>query len=264
MQESSKKLLNSLVEKQEKLKRSYLSFRDSFNSNNTKQKEDALNDFINSLKAVRELLAISDVPIWLSSFISVSERYKQTNNINTFRDLERITINLSNQLQNHNWGLSFSVESSVDFEQIYNEYSKQSKIDELFEQIISILQKIITDELIDSKKLEDSLNNLIKIIIKNKGKSCYSDETIIHFIVMFLKNIASEFISQISIIGPIITAIKNTLFELAQEIQNVKENVCKKIEEQSKLKNFSIQSQDIKLSIESIPDSIGNHIDIKS
>ncbi len=106
----------------------------------------------NDLKAS---LSKQDYPAWLNPLIEglnhfIGSRWKQKNLI------EHLINNLDS-INNHKWVFEKSENISFNFDEIYNHYKSESRLPELFDQIINILEEIRDSGEIDSLLMMNAL-----------------------------------------------------------------------------------------------------------
>ncbi len=137
----------------------------------------------------------------------------------------------------------FTFDNIFDFESAFQKAKEEEKIDELFEKIVNILQRIVDQNLVHDN---DVLNGL-KSIIANLGKQKNESFTNFSFFWNFVKNFVTQILIKgfeaaigIDLITPLKDAINetDTRYKIAYEqAQNItKEN----IKSMSKNKDYSV------------------------
>lgn len=188
----------------------------------TKQK--SVSDLKDEIKHYLRIIPKSNYPIWLiqlqkaTNISKIGDNYDYTNLLDTI-------VEYSKEALSNNW-----IDDTIDFEAIYQKYRKESNVDLLFEELISLFEKIIENEELENEIMSKGLTKLISLIKVNKGKSKGSDTSIIDYILVFLKNYVIEFAKEIPVLKTIIISVQKTLKELNLEVNNIQKNTIVEIQ----------------------------------
>lgn len=166
-----------------------------------------------------------------------------------FDDIKDYTLAISN----HNWELG-GIDADFDFEAIYKKYKSESKIDELFDEIISILEQLLTDENVEDK--DKKIQVLISIVRNNKKKSCYADEAIITALYNFLIETSCLFLG-IPTVAPLIRSLIEVLKNLVVSYDNVKTKTNEEIKQITNIKLEPLRLYDKNGMVKEIEDKTG-------
>jgi hypothetical protein len=146
------------------------------------------------------------------------------NNISYDKLLESFILNASQSFEKQ-----WDYDEDIDFEKIYQKHRCESTIDELFDQLISQLVLIIERSNIEDDILNNGIQKIVAVIKQNKGKSYYSDQSLITWVVVFMKNVVIGALKEIPGLKIIIEGIENTLTELNREIATAGSKTSKEI-----------------------------------
>jgi hypothetical protein len=213
--DDSQKRLNDMFRK---------SIFDLLNCQLPSEKIKILKNMINEIDFFKRVLKKEDYPDWLKQ-IDILIKKTDTNNFNknTLPDLYN-NIELSYKQK---WPFS------VDFEEIYKHYRSESKLEELFDKLIELLEEIIKNKELKEDIVINGIKKIIELVKYNQGKSYYSDEGLIKFIFIFLKNIAIETIKKIPGMDIILNSLGQTVRDIAAELDNIHKKTASKIEDES-------------------------------
>lgn len=168
-------------------------------------------------------LSDTDIPGWLHQAIKSLEWYLR--NINTSganNNLLTRLISIQTEMNSHQWKFESNINLlAFDFDSIYEKCKKESKLDELFENIISLLQKIIDSGEIDSIKTMAVLEKLIATLKKHEKASYFSINSMYDFLLHLMKNVLWAQLEGLPVIGPITKGLKKTIEETGVELEDL-------------------------------------------
>lgn len=199
---------------------------------NIDNKQNALNSLYEEIKHFKMVLPKEDYPEWLTSIersiaILHSDKISDTILANI---LETLIVN-AYQCLNKSW----ESDDVPCFEEIYLAYRNASRINEYFDLLIDQLNKLITEQSISEEIIQNGIQRIIEVINKNKGKSLYSDKSLLTWVVVFLKNVAVSLVKEIPGVKNVIEGIEKTLNELNDEIKNTTEKTSNTILSSTKI-----------------------------
>ncbi|MGI1669966.1 MAG: hypothetical protein K6L74_06515 [Neptuniibacter sp.] len=195
----------------------------------------------NSKKKVKELyltvknfqgmMSEKDHPDWLGELHSAL-----ANNVGLvdpkFGELINELALISEQIINHEWILDHDSEDGFDFDAIYEKYRSESRLSELFREIIKILEKIKSSGQIKDLEMENALCALIATLNQNKDGSYLSINTTWEFVINLLRNYLWAELSRIPVLGPVLEALEKTIRETHAEITKLHSDVQNRIEDE--------------------------------
>jgi hypothetical protein len=198
-----------------------------------------------TLQAAQDLRAIisnNDVPGWLNNSISFLQRF--VDGQWTAFDLLSHFIPNKALLETHSWVFQESAETAFDFDSIFEHFKKESRLPDLFNQIVKILEGIEASGEVDSVTMLRSLGKVIATIKRSKDGSYFSLNSAWEFLLSFLKNYMWGELSKVPVLGTALDALEKTIKETNEEMfklhQQVQEEMNRTVEAEVKfLKNKS-------------------------
>lgn len=107
------------------------------------------------------------------------------------------------------------------FDAIFQHYKSQSRLAELFDEIIKILEEIQASGEIDSVAMMNALGKVIATLKKNKNGSYFSLNGAWSFLITFLKNYMWAELSKLPVLGTAMGALEKTIEETNEEMSKV-------------------------------------------
>lgn len=202
---------------------------------------------LTAAKDLRGVLAQQDVPDWLNILLSVIPGF--ISGSITSADLLINLIPQKEPIERHRWLFDGSVEQAFDFDAIYEHFKRESRLPELFDQVIKILQEIHDSGEIDSVMMMQALGKVISTIKKSKDGSYFSLISAWDFLISFLRNYIWEEISNLPVFGSAIVALRTTVGELNDEMFTLRQNMQ---DEMSKTVGAEIKKLDGKTNFSSV------------
>ncbi len=209
---------------------------------NAQNKVTKAEDALKKSKDLQSAIAKQDTPAWLPSLIQglhyfVSKSWKQTQLINHL--IENIAV-----IKAHKWAFENSDEKAFDFDSIYEHYKSESRIPELFDEIIKILEDIQSSGEIDSRTMTTALGKVLATLKQNRNGSYFSLNSAWEFLISFLKNYMWSELSKLPMLGSAMEALEKTIKEtneemfrvhaaIEKEMSNVVESEIKELEGKS-------------------------------
>ncbi|HCG5590304.1 TPA: hypothetical protein NJ104_004515 [Vibrio parahaemolyticus] len=180
-------------------------------------------------------LAKADQPIWLRGLNQQVNLYVQ-NRTNSYNVMKFIMENRV-QITTHTW--EFDEKSDAfDFDSVFERYRSESKLPELFDEIVKILEDIKDSGEVDSVTMMTSLSKVIATLKKSKDGSYFSVNSAWSFLVSFLQNYMWAELTKLPVLGTAMEALKETIeqtneemFKVHTEVQN---EMQRSVEEQVK------------------------------
>lgn len=230
--DSLKYLIRLLDERYDCFFRSLTKLKKTITLDNIDQKITDASETVMHLESLEISLAAADRPAWMAELKNSLNDYK--NNARSNKNLGSVLLDkllaLWPSICKKGWNLSESnPDIGVDFNKICQDFYRNSKVPELFNNLISQLEKLIQSGLIDSIRVTDTLQQIISTIKKNKDKDFFSNTCSKKYISRLLKNLFRNYLVKNKMIGPAIEAIQQTMDELDLEYIDVAKQVRIKI-----------------------------------
>jgi len=234
--------INALNKNINALKESLGKFLGFIASGNKSSLSKQATDVQSKVRNLKDILPEENWPKWLQTLdknidIYINNRFEnlpgdQLRNILNFLDT---SYNLIQSFKD-----SLNLEESVvyyDFDEVYRHYRDNSRIPELFNKIIEILEKIINSDKIDeiSIKNMNKLKSIIATLYKTKKGSYFSLLSTWNILTVYSRNLVKEITKKIPVLNVFYNAYEKTLEEMEPEIKNLHDNVKKDFQEKFKL-----------------------------
>lgn len=174
----------------------------------------------NDLKAS---ISKQDSPPWLPSLIQ-GLQYFQGNSWKQTHLIDHLIKNLD-QIKNHRWVFENPTDTAFNFDSIFEHYKAESRLPELFNDIIKILEEIQASGELDSLVMIKGLGKVIATLKKNKDGSYFSLNSAWEFLVTFLQNYMWGELAKIPVLGSVMVALEKTIKETNEEMFKVHSNV---------------------------------------
>lgn len=171
---------------------------------------------LSSASDLRALISNNDVPPWLNDLLNYLNNFVNGNW--TSFDLLSNFINTKTLLENHEWVFNGESGTAFDFDSIFEHFKNESKLPELFDQIISLLTDINDSGEIDSVTMLNALGKVVATIKKCKDGSYFSLNSAWEFLLAFLKNYMWEELSKLPVLGSAMEALEKTIKETNEEM----------------------------------------------
>lgn len=178
-----------------------------------KSKADVALSKSNDLKAS---ISKQDTPDWLPYLIDALERFKS--GAWQQHDLINHLFICLQKIKEHVWIFDNPSEQAFDFDAIFQHYKSESRLSELFSEIITILEQIQSSGEVDSVSMMSALGKVIATLKQNKDGSYFSINSAWSFLVSFLKNYMWAELSKIPVLGTAMEALEKTIKETNEEM----------------------------------------------
>lgn len=183
------------------------------NADNKKQCAERARDNSHALIAV---LPEFRVPRWLITIKTCTQRY-----ISGELDVVSLLLNFvpaKQEMEKHVWFFDADGETAFDFDEIYERYKKESRLPELFNDIVRILEEIEKSGEVDSVTMIRALGKVIATIKRCKDGSYFSINSTWEFLSSFLKNYLWGELAKLPLLGTAVEALRKTLEETNEEM----------------------------------------------
>lgn len=172
-------------------------------------------------------LSAKDRPNWLTEIIRWTNWYYTNYKAQdaAFTAFQKI-IPLISQLNSHQWDFSENNgDEDFDFDQLYERHKKDSKLEDLFNSLISIIAQMIASGEIDSIRAKSNLEGLLTLLQQNKEGSYFSVMASWEFLRGFLKNTTWATIDSIPVLKQLKKGFEDTVDEMDIELEKVHESI---------------------------------------
>ncbi|WP_200882488.1 hypothetical protein [Halomonas sp. TG39a] len=186
---------------------------------NASQKAKISEETLKTAQDLQSTISKSDRPDWLSGLIQGLNHF-HNKSWNQQHLIKHLIDNLS-KIKEHRWQFENSNEKPFDFDSIYEYYKSESRLPELFDEIISILEEIQSSGEIDSLTMMKSLGKVISTLKQNRDGSYFSLNSAWDFLVSFLKNYMWNELSRLPVLGASMEALEKTIKETNEEMFKV-------------------------------------------
>jgi hypothetical protein len=210
-------------EKHNDLKLSLKNLVNSLVRENKDSKQTNVASTLSKATLLKESMSKADVPDWLTQLIYHLNRAGGNQDSN-FQDMVAFLLKNSNSIEEHRWSFENS-DSSFDFDSIYEKYRSQSRLDELFLEVVKVLEKMRDSDEIDSVKMLSALEKVINTLKSNSNSSFFSVRSAWEFFKIFFKNYLFIQLGEISNLSGLFEALNETIKETDKEMHDLSENV---------------------------------------
>lgn len=235
--DSTKMFMNVVNERHDQYKARLDGLLDALSNNDQAKKLEAckaLNDVSQSLASV---LAEQDRPGWLKRTITSTSEYARKNkNPQSIASgsswaLLQDLMNLRQAAMAHLWSFKDSDEAAYDFDAVFQRARDNSNIHELFDSLISSLEKMLNEGEIDSVRANEALWKLISTLERNKKGSYFSTIASWQFARSFVKNAIWTSLDEVPVIKPIKAAFEKTLKDMDIEVESVHKEISEELKQ---------------------------------
>jgi hypothetical protein len=168
-------------------------------------------------------ICLDDSPGWLSQILYYCDKIlTNQSNYELKRDFGSSIGPIVEDVTRHEWEIG-GINTDFDFEGIYAKYKAESKLNVLFSELVSLIEKIIGEDNIELVEAQKELKRLLTIIRTNINKSMSSDEAILSYLLYFIKEFLVGLASRIPVLGEFVDALFKTAKKIDEEMQLVRE-----------------------------------------
>lgn len=186
------------------------------------------NKALEDTTALSSLLTTPDKPSWLQQLHQRLQTYNNNPSVEAYNFLQAV-IPLIEPIHSHDWFGSTKT-NALDFDAIFEKYKKESRLNELFQEIIKILESILESGEIDSNSMQRALERMISTLRSCKKGSYFHINSSWEFLINFIQNYLWEELTKIPALGSAVTALRKTLEETNEEMFKVHNGVKEELE----------------------------------
>ncbi len=200
-------------------------------------KKNAATAMLQAANDLSAVLANGDIPSWLSDVLNqlplfLNGRWSSFDLLSNF-------IPLKSALDNHRWIFDESSEVPFDFDSIFDHFKKESRLPELFDEIVRLLEEIQGSGEVDSVTMLRALGKVISTIKRCKDGSYFSLNSAWEFLLSFLNNYLWGELSNLPVLGTALEALGKTIRETNDEMfrlhTQVKDEMTRVVEDEIKV-----------------------------
>jgi len=215
-QEAINHLVKLLKDHQAELSKSADSLLSEVAGEDLNQKRTSANALLAILRQVRKLAPASRIPSWLTELEKGLDEFLKAG-INSSQ-LVRILFGVIPSIKEHDWVLDDTKPRGFDFEEIFKECKENSRIPELFDLIVELLEQIRDSGELDSKSMSDALSKVIATLQVGKKASYFAMEGAWQFLCGFLENYFWAEAKKLPVLGSVFEALETTMKETQEEL----------------------------------------------
>lgn len=200
-------------------------------------KKNAAKAMLQSAQDLHAILSNTDVPTWLSDTINqlpcfISGHWSSFDLLSNF-------IARKNALDRHRWVFEENAEIPFDFDSIFEHFKKESRLPDLFDEIVRLLEDIQNSGAVDSVTMLRALGKVISTIKRCKDGSYFSLNSAWEFLLSFLNNYMWGELSKLPVLGSALEALEKTIRETNDEMfrlhTQVRDEMTRAVEEEVKV-----------------------------
>lgn len=196
------------------------------------QKKVAAKRVFDSANQLRAILPSAEAPGWLRDVIGNVQYFIE----GSWRsgDLAKYHYKLLPLILNHDWGVVASEISALDFDGVFEFYRKESRLPELFDEVISLLENIKSSNEIDSLNMIEALEKVIATLRKGKDGSYFSLSGAWKFLMSFANNYLWAELEKLPLLGTAFEALRKTMEEADREMETLYSSVQNELDRRVK------------------------------
>ena len=201
----------------------------------------------NTASRIISIIAATDKPQWLNSLNNELNLFLKFNpNVDTKDRLMQSIIQYDKVVKSHKWDFpknTQSIEFSFDyvFETRYNE----SGIPGMFDELLSMLDKLIQSGAVDKVSAINDLKELIAMIEQNKQGSYFSIWGVGEFLGRFVLNSSWSYIKDLKVAKHLVKGFEKTVKDMDVDLKQLKLDVSKDIDQQFKDRTEKLPDESI-------------------
>lgn len=179
-----------------------------------------------------------DTPKWVIQLQNLTNKYLKQTTIPAHKlEIYNFIKSNKNEIAIHDWNKG-GYDHDLNFEKIYEKYKSESRLTELFDNMIDLLEKMIVEEDLELGNLENKISFLLSVIRSNISKSYSADQSILSYIIYFIKEFLLNMASNIPGLKEFIDAMISTVKLIDSEIVEVSQKTNNEIKEKLKQTNL--------------------------
>jgi hypothetical protein len=195
-------------------------------------KKSAAEKVVNLASTLRSIIPESDVPRWLDEVLALAHNYI----LNRWSGAVFIKhyYKLLPVIMNHQWDLDDDKEPALDFDGVFELYRKESRLPELFDEIIALLESIKESGEIDSLNMLEALAKIVATLKSGKKGSYFSMDGAWKFMMSFANNYLWAELEKVPLLGTVFEALRKTVDEADKEMDRLHMSVQQELDRRVK------------------------------
>lgn len=199
------------------------------------QKVTAAKQVLTALDDLKRAIAANDRPVWIRTLEEKFTWYTKVvtqGAADTGLQILQSIIAAYPDIERQKWDFTdSSTNIAINFTAIYNEYYKNSRVPELFDELVAQLEQIIQSGEIDSLQTIKAIEKLIATIKKNSRGDLFSTKGAWEFTQLFFKNVAIDVLESVPVLKHFVRSLRKTMSELDLEMSQVHDQIRQKLTE---------------------------------
>lgn len=195
---------------------------------NLHQKRATAQNLLEKIRAIVPYIAEHELPKWIGECNDLLTKLIQ-GNANP-GDVLLEFIPLLNQIQAQEWHRDSRDQNALDFEAVFEEYRKTSRLPELFDEAINILEQIQQSDQVDSRAMLAALSRIVSTLKFSRDSTYFSLRGAWGFLVTFLQNYLWSEFEKIPGLGSAVEALRKTIDDMGTEIAVMNHEIKEKLD----------------------------------
>lgn len=187
---------------------------------------------LTTLDDLKRAMSAEDRPSWIDSLEAKLQWYLRAvpgQPDAGFQVLQTV-LAVHPEIESQTWNFAdSSANAAIDFAAIYQEHYRESRVPDLFDELIAQLEEIVRSGEIDSLQAIKKLENLILTIRKNTRGDFFSTHCAWEFTKTFFKNYAFELVENLPGLKHVVKALRKTVSELDLEFSQVHDRIRQRL-----------------------------------
>jgi hypothetical protein len=183
------------------------------------EKLSAANQLSSALATLRNNLSAKDRPSWIDQLEKALGNFKDSPDSVEHRTglLNRLTT-CQPLIASHQWSFSDGEDSPViDFDSISREARSESRIPEIFDSLIKLLEECLSSDELDSVKARAAIERLLATLRAKESRTFFGMVTTSRFTQQFIRNWLIGELKKLPIAGSVVEAFLKAADDLAEE-----------------------------------------------
>ena len=203
--------------------------------NNPDNKIAVARELATSLDDLKRILSLNDRPAWIAQLETLlRSMINNPRNPGVVTEAVKTLLNLHPRIVGESWKFrDEAAERAIDYDSVYKKYYDQSRLPELFEDLVRRLQEIVDSGQIDSLRALRGLEKLIATIKRNLKGSFFSVIQTRSFAKSFVRNAFWKVLSDLPMFGSLIEAFEKTLEAMDSEVETLQFRMAEDLRSQT-------------------------------
>ena len=147
----------------------------------------------------------------------------------------------------HKWMFDFSEDGGFDFDGVFEKYEAQSRIPDLFDKLVEILEQVVQCDELDKRSVVRTLETMIATLKKNRKGSYFGVIGTWNFVATYLKHCAWNTLAEIKVLKVLTTSLRQTLDDTNKAMAKLHEDMAGEFEKQLKVQLPALTYQALSL-----------------